>query len=256
MSTGKTLLAQLPDPRRCKNRNPAAELDRVVAKHPWFRFGFRVGERRISCDYAADASGRRPGGDLLVTSIMHVSGPGQTAHTTGPCGDVPPMTISKLLRQLDGPAPDLATLWVSRHKRAPAPLPFGDLVAAVLVQVCGAKTTALETDSAVILAQRALGSDRELEVHVGLSGRSITLRSTGAGTVWLHAPGRRPVTFLGLADAMGALRKAYGARLRSAVTTFHRSNHDNLRLGDGPWVDGPTLRKLVLAALEESAGRA
>jgi hypothetical protein len=252
----KALLAQLPDPRRCKDANPAAALDTVIRKHPWFRFGFRAGNRRISCDYAADPTGKRPGGTLLVTRIMTVPGPGRTAHTTGPSGDAPPMTISKLLRQLDGPAPDLSTLWVSRHKNAPAPLPFGDLVAAALIKLCGAEATLPEEDGAVGLAQRALGSDLELETLVGRSGGApVILRNTGNGTVSLHNPGRRPETFLSLAEAMGALRKQHRAKLAPAKTQFDRASHDNRRLGDGPWVDTKTLRKLVFAAIEEIAGR-
>ena len=70
MPPDKALLAQLPDPRRCKDKNPAAALDAVVKKYPWFRFGFRAGDRRISFDYAADPTGKRPGGNLLVSRIV------------------------------------------------------------------------------------------------------------------------------------------------------------------------------------------
>jgi predicted DNA-binding WGR domain protein len=243
----KAVLAQLPDPRRCKHKNPGRELDRVVAKHPWFRFGFRAGDRRISFDYAADGSGTRPGGDLLVCRI---------GGSAGPAGDAPPMTITKLLRQLDGRAPDLTTLWVSRDKRAPSPRSFGDLVAATLVDLLGAKAAPPEQDDAVHLAQRAFGSDLELHMFVGLKrSRSVILSSGGQGTVNVHYRGRRPTEYLSLADALAAIGRQSGTSLDPAGTTFERFSSDNRRLGYGPWVDTPTLRRLLVAAIAEVAAR-
>ena len=254
MPPDKALLAQLPDPRRCKDKNPAAALDAVVKKYPWFRFGFRAGDRRISFDYAADPTGKRPGGNLLVSRIVVILPDGRTMHTNGPAGDAPPFTISKLLRQIDGPAPDLTTLWVSRHKNAPKPLPFGDLAAAAVVKLLGAKATPPENDDAVTLAQRALGSDWELDATFALKGdRIVSLSSDGLGMVSLKTPNRRSDRYLCLADAMAALGKQYGSKLELSRTRFETFSRDNRRLGDGPWVDTPTLRRLVLAGAAEVA---
>jgi hypothetical protein len=257
MPPDKALLAQLPDPRRCKQQNPAKELDRVVKKHPWFRFGFRAGARRISFDYAADPSYRRPGGNLLVSRIVTVLPNGGTRHENGPAGDAPPMTISKLIRQLGGPPPDLTTLWVSFHKQAPKPLAFADLVAAALVRLTGAKWTPPENDGAAGLAQRAYGSDLELHAFVGLKrNRFVILSSASEGMVDLHYRGRRPARYLALGDALAALAEKSGASLDLSRTAFERFSRDNRRLGDGPWVDTPTLRRLVLAGAAEVAATA
>jgi hypothetical protein len=256
MRSVEALLAQLPDARRCKRKNPAAELDRVVKAHPWFGFGFRAGDRRISYDYAAD--GRRPsrpGGTLLVTRIVKVKPPGGIVGTNGPAGQAPPATISKLIRQLGGAAADLKTLWVSRHKEAPDPLPFGDLVAATLVDLTDAEPPPAEKESAIGLVQRALGSDRELHAFVALKGNaSVILSSTGGGMVYLHYAGRRPTAYLSVGDAIADLAARHGSKIEPSATRFETFNRDNRRLGDGPWVDTPTLRELVVAALAEAAG--
>lgn len=257
MPPNKTLLAQLPDPRRCKQKNPAAELDRLVRKHLWFRFGFRAGNSRISFDYAADGSGRRPDGELLVCRMVSFEADGAIPGTTGPAGEATTTKISKMIRQIRVPAPDLTTLWVSRDKRAPKPLPFADLVAAALVQLLDAKATPPEQDGALGLAQRALASDCELHAIVNFKGgRSVVLESGGAGTVSLHYRGRRPTAYISLADAIRALADRHGSKIEATRTRFERFTRDNGRMGAGPWVDTPTLRKLIVAALSEASSPA
>jgi len=69
----------------------------------------------------------------------------------------------------------------------------------------------------------------------------------------LKTANRRADRYLSLADAMAALGERYGSTLRPAGTRFQSFSRDNRRLGDGPWVDTATLRRLVLAAATEVA---
>ena len=72
----------------------------------------------------------------------------------------------------------------------------------------------------------------------------------------LHYRGRRPARYLALGDALAALAEKSGASLDLSRTAFERFSRDNRRLGDGPWVDTPTLRRLVLAGAAEVAATA
>lgn len=253
--TMPALLARLPDPLRCKLKNPAAELDRVVRKYPWFEFGFRAGTRRLAFSYAANGAGTRPDGTTLVCGFSSIDPVTQSVHGTREGGDAPPMTISRLLRQVGRPAPDLKTLWVSFHKKAPRPKPFAELVGAALIQLLRVKATPLASDSRVGLAQRAIGSDCELHGFIGLKRRRfLILSGRGDGMVSVQQPGRRPVKYLSLAEAIQAITDQHGPRLELSSTRFETFSRDNRRLGRGAWVDTPTLRRLVIAAIAEAAG--
>jgi len=69
----------------------------------------------------------------------------------------------------------------------------------------------------------------------------------------LKTANRRADRYLSLADAMAALGERYGSTLRPAGTRFQSFSRDNRRLGDGPWVDTATLRRLA-AATEVARG--
>jgi predicted DNA-binding WGR domain protein len=249
------LLAHLPDPLRCRQKNPAAELDRLVKKHPWFAFGFRAGARRLTFGYASDGSGTHPDKTLLVCGFSSIDPATQSVRGTREGGDAPPMTISRLLRQVGRPPPDLKTLWVSFHKQAPTPKPFAELVGAALIQLLGAKATPLASDSRVGLAQRAFGSDHELHGFIGLKGsRFLVLSSLGDGMISVQQPGRRPVKYLSLEGAIQAIADQHRPRLELSSTRFETFSRDNRRLGRGAWVKTPVLRRLVVAAIAEAAG--
>jgi hypothetical protein len=231
--TKKSVAASLPDPTRCREKDPVRALEALLKRYLDFGFGYRDRDRFLKYQHSPDGTGYHHDYDLVVSTAVEESGHAKP----GPYAP----TLSKVFRDLGRQSPDLATLWVLWAKGPCPPKAFAELVGAAVAKLTKVELVPVETETWVRLAQRAANRG-SFQAYFDLPRGRVLLEGNGDGAFFVGnlGPYKR---WLDLQQALADVARRCGREFDPARVGLHRLRHT--------WVRQATMVELLARAVGE-----